>query len=218
MSEQWKLVPVEPTVAMRNAHDASVTVYSATDSIIGYRAMLAAAPQPPAPNETPVNGPHPQVDVKAWNEFQQKSGKAPALGGEVEVLAWRIPFGPAVTELAMAESMRDAGHEVIELVDHAHVARLQTIAVQAEQDFKDVVGTIELREIEIARLLSEVERLLQERAKMDRALVAAANERDNLKARTAALEALLRRIQKNQKIDYEEFTRIDAALAEGAKS
>lgn len=55
--EGWKLVPVKPTEEMEVAGSAAETVHvecvAYADAAIIYRAMLAAAPPPPAPSQEP---------------------------------------------------------------------------------------------------------------------------------------------------------------------
>lgn len=92
----------------------------------------------------------------AWRMIERRvtGHQPPALGGEV-IQRWH----PQKTPIGTIIKPHSEG-DFVQLSDHsAHVARLQAIAVQAEQDFKDVVGAIELRDIEIARLQAEVERL-----------------------------------------------------------
>lgn len=96
--EGWKLVPIDPTVAMRNAHDAAVTVYSATDSIAGYRAMLAAAPHPVSGEQKAANLRFPTMLRKMWSggevqEWIDRQGPlyayppvSPDVAGLVEIL------------------------------------------------------------------------------------------------------------------------------------
>ena len=57
--EGWKLVPVEPTVEMRRAGTA------ANDGIVSdiYRAMLAAAPQPPSAQADALHGVASEHDI-----------------------------------------------------------------------------------------------------------------------------------------------------------
>lgn len=54
MSQEWKLVPVVPTEEMRDA--GNVEVKSRTTLFAAWRAMLAAAPVPPAGGEVEVCG------------------------------------------------------------------------------------------------------------------------------------------------------------------
>lgn len=56
---KWKMVPVEPTVEMRRAGTA------ANDGIVSdiYRAMLAAAPQPPSAQADALHGVASEHDI-----------------------------------------------------------------------------------------------------------------------------------------------------------
>lgn len=62
-------------------------------------------------------------------------------------------------EILEIERLHPCGSTRVILVNPETVLELIAEAAKSEQDYKDVVGTIELRDIEIERLKAEVERL-----------------------------------------------------------
>jgi hypothetical protein len=94
MTEQWKMVPVEPTEEMNRAGDVA---YSWNVAKI-YRAMLAAAPVPPASDV--------EVLAVAWIKVTRPDKRGNAYELDWYSAAERLPVGE------------------YELVDEAHVTRL----------------------------------------------------------------------------------------------
>lgn len=166
MSEQkWKLVPVELTGEMRNATSHCESIDEA------WRAMLAAAPQPPA----------------IGNRLQVYGSMRSVLGG-ISGLCWEWIDKPAQPALHAIDAV---------LVDRAHVAELQ----------------------------AEVERLKQLACDRKDQQTEMCTQINDLEARNAELEGLLRDVQPTIKAvaddegmaDFKEaeslLARIDAALA-----
>jgi hypothetical protein len=107
MSQEWKLVPVRPTEEMLIAGYA--TVHPDQLLVSAYQAMLAAAPVPPA-------------------------------GVEVEVLGYSVKGNRYAIRLTKAELLElyegYTGDALVELVDRAHVTRLQADFKAKYQDHK----------------------------------------------------------------------------------
>lgn len=223
MSE-FKLVPVTPTVEMIAAlgfdGDSDLAIGHGAISVglsDAYAAMLAAAPQPPAHEllaslERFESDGEDFVKLHDVHDVVAMIKQPPALGGEPEVLRWLVDVeGYKAVSCETSEHANDTLHHyigrgrkavLIELVDRASVVRLQT----------ELDEVVRLGKYAVA-CGTEAE------ARWDK-------EREQLQARTAALEGLLRKVRETLQREYwdqyagldETREIIDAALAEGAKS
>lgn len=212
MSEQqWKLVPVEPTremcLAARRARSEYPIEEDADSPVVAYRAMLAAAPQPPA------------------------------LGGEPEVMAFLHSSDGYMNERwADLRRDNTCNPRALVLQDHhgAYVARLQAELISANADKAAYAqNAIDLR-LQLDESRAEVERLKignRTLAELDDQTIRELGGRLKAStARTAGLEGLLREISPIVRryrmacnaSDYPEFVRldmrIDTELAKSAKS
>lgn len=263
----WKLVPVEPTEEMLNVlHDRvliSVNSRKREANILNdkawWAAVVAAAPPPPARHAAPVavvNVERPG-NIEWLAEPTPDDGASlyavpqpPALGGEPEVLGYSVKGNRYAIRLTKGELLElyegYSGDALIELVDRAHVARLQAeverltnslanhdtaakcmTAWVAEKGQMPWATAIKMLAVLTKMPDAERDQLLgMDDGSTERGALIA--ERDKAQDRTAELEGLLRtckaslqgwrRLAPKYKGDMPLIERIDAALAEGAKS
>lgn len=190
MSKEFKLVPVEPTEEMKAEGCMSCQYVSDWDVALIYEAMLAAAPQPTALGEWAIDesAGRPILTYKGCSVIESEDAEyvmrlvagdkcatvTPALGGEPEVLAWRLDSdswqGGLVIDTSIYPQRPDWAYDedpkefrVRELIDRAHLAPLQT-------------------EVERLKYEDEIRQMVEESLRV---------ENDQLKARCDELEAAL---------------------------
>ncbi|WP_439885602.1 hypothetical protein ACTACK_10305 [Pseudomonas syringae] len=142
MSNEFKLVPVEPTEEMLNAGDRAAKeggcdLYGLKRELSnGYAAMLAAAPQPPA------------------------------LGGEPETLAWLVRDSRDGQYSAHRHNPTGwaHGYDVSELIDRAHLAPLQAeyaCLLGEHEDLLEKFNNLSAEQDQLKARCDELEGLLQ---------------------------------------------------------
>lgn len=218
--QKFVLVPVEPTAQMEEDGcqgyldaDGKIGIMHKSSMGHAYRAMLAAAPQPPA------------------------------LGGDAIPSLGFLVAGSLFCETRLrAESLyRNGKYQIVELADRAHVARLQAeLSLFKDTDLK--TEALREQEAEIARLQAELssanadkhayaQNAIDLQAEVERLNAQLSSEQDRVmatigqyakfEARNAELEGLLREAlelaRRNTRSQWSKdiVGRIDAALAGG---
>lgn len=210
MSNEFKLVPVEPTEEMCRAglaerHD------DLAKSI--YKAMLAAAPQPPALGAE--LRPHECGGVWPEGDFA-KAGGCPKCGPDEPKVEWPN-FHDQVMGCGLEnrgirdryEAMRYGWDEALERCESEVVAPLQA---EIER-LNSVERSYQLREELLEQLKGERDRMIERTCELS-------PEVDRLTARTAELERLLREVvaldPRGEFMGWQLDSRIDAALSKPA--
>jgi hypothetical protein len=105
--EGWQLVPVEPTPEMeRNAWTDSDCRSEPLSCKRIYKAMLAAAPTPPAQDAEPV------AEVRAMD-----GGEATIYYAEMLTEGYILPHGTKLYTHAPSDKLRQAAEEAIKLLE-----------------------------------------------------------------------------------------------------